>query len=149
MWFSGCDSDSGGSSTGPGDPGQYTTRSATVTYVYDGDTIQVNGSEKVRYIGINTPETGDCYYWEATLRNRELVDDRTVTLEVCNADPEDKYGRTLAHIKVGDKLVNALLIQEGYARAYRIPPCVSRADYYSDLEQEARDAGRGMWTACN
>ena len=147
VFISGCD-DSSSSSTGPDEPGQYTTRTALVTYVYDGDTIQVNGSEKVRYIGIDTPETGECYYWEAKLRNRELVDDRTVTLEVCNADPTDQYGRTLAHINVDDQLVNSMLIEEGYARALNIPPCTSRADMYTDLETEARNNERGMWGKC-
>ncbi len=146
----GCDDDSSPSSTGPGDEpsGDYDTRTAVVTYVYDGDTIQVDNSERVRYIGIDTPERGECYYWEATQRNRELVDDRTVTLEVCKEESEDHYGRTLAHIKVDGKLVNAILIEEGFANALRIPPCISRADYYFDLRDEARDANRGMWGDC-
>jgi micrococcal nuclease len=144
----GCDSDNS-VSTGPGDDDDlYTYRNVTVTYVYDGDTIQVNGSEKVRYIGIDTPEQSECYYWEATLRNRELVDDHVVTLEVCKASPVDQYGRTLAHVKVDNLLVNAALIEEGFARAYRVPPCTSRADYYADLEQQARDSGRGRWSDC-
>ncbi len=145
--FMGCD-DGSSPSTGPGDSTDYTTRTALVTYVYDGDTIQVNGSERVRYIGIDTPETGDCYYWEATLRNRELVDDRTVTLEICNADPTDHYGRTLAHIRVDDRLVNAVLLEEGCARTLSIPPCTSRAEMYADLEADARSNNRGMWGQC-
>jgi micrococcal nuclease len=143
----GCDSDNS-SSTGPGDSDDYTTRTATVSYVYDGDTIQVNSSEKVRYIGIDTPERGECYYWEATLRNRELVDKRTVVLEICKASPEDQYGRTLAHVYVNSTNINALLIQEGYAKAYRVPPCTTRADEYSGYERDARNSGRGRWSAC-
>ncbi|MBN1550859.1 thermonuclease family protein [bacterium] len=145
--FSGCTSDSS-NPTEPDDPSPYTTRMAVVTYVYDGDTIQVDGSERVRYIGIDTPEREECYYSEATQRNRELVSNKTVLLEICKASPVDQYDRTLAHITVNGSLVNAILIQEGYARAYRVPPCTSRADYYATLEREARDAGRGMWTAC-
>ena len=144
-----CDSNNpSSSSTGPEDTESYNTRTAQVTYVYDGDTIQVNGSERVRYIGIDTPEQGDCYYWEATLRNRELIDDRTVLLEICPSSPTDQYGRTLAHVKLNDTLINAVLIQEGYARAYRVSPCTTRADYYSQLESEAKKAGRGMWSEC-
>jgi micrococcal nuclease len=149
LWITGCGSDSK-TTTEPSDDytGDYITRTALVTYVYDGDTIQVDHHEKVRYIGIDTPEIGECYYWEATLRNRELVDDRTVTLEICRDSPTDQYGRTLAHIKVDGTLVNAVLLQEGYARTMRIPPCTSRADYYEQLEREARSAGRGRWSAC-
>ena len=147
----GCDSGGGDDTTGPGDdptPGPYTTRTATVTYVIDGDTIQVNGNEKVRYIGIDTPEIGDCYYTEAKWRNFDLVDDKVVTLEVCNAEPTDQYGRTLAHVHVGDTLVNALLLREGYARALSIPPCTSRADYYRQMMNDAFAEGAGMWSAC-
>ncbi len=139
------------SSTGPDEPSStpdYATRTATVTYVYDGDTIQVNGNEKVRYIGIDTPERGECYYWEATLRNRDLVDDRVVTLQICHDAPVDQYGRTLAHVFVGDVLVNAVLVREGFARAYRVPPCTTRADEYAEMEREARASGRGRWSAC-
>ena len=108
----------------------------------------MNNNEKIRYIGIDTPEIGKCYYWEATQRNRELVDDRTITLEICREDPQDQYGRTLAHIRVDGILVNAVLLEEGFADALRIPPCTSRADYYFELRNEARAAGRGMWGEC-
>ncbi len=148
VMLGGCDDDNGGTGPKP-DPTASNTRQATVTYVYDGDTIQVNGSEKVRYIGIDTPEIGECYYSEATSRNRFLVDDEVVTLEICVESPTDQYGRTLAHVSCDAGLVNAILIREGYARAYRVPPCTSKANYYADLDREARAAGRGMWSACN
>ena len=148
IFLTSCDHDNG-SATGPQTSGDFTQRTATVTYVYDGDTIQVNGTEKVRYIGIDTPERDDCFFWEATLRNRELVDERTVLLEICSESPVDQYGRTLAHVSVDDSLVNATLLNEGYARALRIPPCTSRADYYQQLEDEAQNSGKGMWSACD
>lgn len=141
-----CDGD-GGTEPKP-DPTPSNTRTATVTHVYDGDTIQVNGNEKVRYIGIDTPEIGECYYTEASRRNRELVDDRVVTLDVCIESPTDQYGRTLAHVTADAGLVNAILIREGFARAYRVPPCTSKADQYADLDREARAANRGMWDEC-
>jgi micrococcal nuclease len=145
----GCDSDN--DATGPGaEPtsGPYTTRTATVTSVIDGDTVWVNGSEKVRYIGIDTPETNECYYQEAKDRNRDLVGGKTVTLEVCVAAPTDQYGRTLAHIHVDGTLVNKVLLTEGFARAYNVPPCTTRADEYRNAMNEAFNAGAGMWSAC-
>ncbi|MBN1295678.1 thermonuclease family protein [bacterium] len=146
----GCDDSDSGSPTEPGEPspGPYTTRTATVTRIIDGDTIVVNSGEKVRYIGIDTPETGDCYYSEATMRNTDLVDHRVVTLEVCNASPTDQYGRTLAHVHVDGILVNAVLIREGYARAISIPPCTSRSDDYRQMMDDAFADGAGMWSAC-
>ncbi|MCD4653631.1 thermonuclease family protein [bacterium] len=149
MSYSGCDDSS--NPTGPENtptPGLYTTRTATVTYVIDGDTIQVNGGEKVRYIGIDTPEIGDCYYSEAKWRNFDLVDDKIITMEVCNASPTDQYGRTLAHIYVDDLLVNAVLVREGYAPAKSYPPCTSRADYYREMMNDAFSDGAGMWSDC-
>lgn len=148
----GCDSDDGNDPTGPGDdppPGRYTTRTATVTYVIDGDTIQINGNENVRYIGIDTPEIGECYYTEAKWRNFDLVDDRVITMEICNAEPQDHYGRTLAHIYVGDTLINGLLLREGYGRALSIPPCNFRADYYRQMMNDAAADGAGMWSECD
>ena len=146
----GCD-DSSSDQTGPGDdptPGPYTTRTATVTHVIDGDTIWVNDDEKVRYIGIDTPEIGECYYNDAKWRNHALVNDKVITLEVCNAAPTDQYGRTLAHIKVDDTLVNAVLIREGYARASPVGPCTSRADFYRAEMNAAFADGAGMWSDC-
>lgn len=145
----GCNSDN--NTTGPGpDPtaGPYTNRTATVTSIVDGDTIWINGNEKVRYIGINTPETGECYYSEAKERNRQLVAGKQILMEICNASPTDQYGRTLAHIHVDNILVNAVLLQEGYARAYPVPPCTSRADEYRDYANAAFNSGAGMWSAC-
>lgn len=145
----GCDS--GSNTTGP-EPepttGPYTNRTATVTSIVDGDTIWVNGNEKVRYIGIDTPETGECYYTEAKERNRQLVGGRQVLMEICNASPTDQYGRTLAHIHVDNILVNAVLLQEGYARAYPVPPCTERADEYRNYMNAAFNSGAGMWSAC-
>jgi micrococcal nuclease len=143
----GCSHES--NSTGPDDDNSDFTRTAHVTYIYDGDTIQVNGNEKIRYTGIDTPEIGRCYYQEATNRNRELTLQKDVTLAVCKESPTDQYGRTLAHVKVGSVLVNAILIQEGYAESYRVPPCTDRANEYEQYENEARSAGRGRWSACN
>lgn len=150
MFLISCDSDSD-SPTGPENtptPGLYTTRTATVTSVVDGDTIWVNNNEKIRYIGIDTPEIGDCYYAEAKHRNAELVDNKVVTLEICKADPQDQYGRTLAHIKVGDTLVNAVLLREGFARTSSWEPCTSRKDYYREQMNQAFNDGRGMWSDC-
>ncbi|MBI4022893.1 thermonuclease family protein [Candidatus Berkelbacteria bacterium] len=122
-----------------------------VTSVIDGDTIEVEGGERVRYIGIDTPETtlgkNDCYGQAAVERNRELVDGQRVRLER-DVEPFDKYGRTLAYVTVGKTFVNEVLVAEGFASTLTIPPNVRFADHFAELAAEAREEGRGLWGAC-
>jgi len=129
---------------------------AHVVRVIDGDTIVVviDGLEyRVRYIGINTPETVDprkpveCYGREASQRNRELVDGKTVGLEK-DVSETDQYGRLLRYVWVDDDMVNAILVREGYALVSSYPPDVKYQELFLDLEREAREAGRGLWTGC-
>lgn len=122
-----------------------------VTRVIDGDTIEVqmNGSVyPVRYIGMDTPELPhECYAREATDKNCELVLHKTVRLEK-DVRETDHYGRMLRYVYVGDTFVNAELVRLGYAMVYTVPPDVKYADYFLQLQQEARDARRGLWSAC-
>jgi micrococcal nuclease len=129
---------------------------AQVVRVVDGDTIVVvmDGVEsRLRYIGVNTPETVDprrpveCYGREASQRNRELVEGQTVELEK-DVSETDQYDRLLRYVWVNGDMVNAILVREGYALASTYPPDVKYQELFLDLEQEAREAGRGLWTGC-
>lgn len=129
---------------------------ARVVRVVDGDTIEVEMAGRrftVRYIGIDTPETVDprravmCYGKEAARRNAELVEGKTVLLEK-DVSETDRYGRLLRYVWVDGKMVNAVLVEEGYARAYTVPPDVRYADLFRRLEREARAQHRGLWGAC-
>ncbi len=137
--------------TSPGAPPGLTP--ATVTRVVDGDTIevQIGGQEyKLRYIGINTPETVDprrpveCFGKEASNRNRDLVDGRTVGLEK-DVSETDKFGRLLRYVWLGGDMVNALLVRDGYAVASTYPPDVRYAGLFASLQAEARGGARGLW----
>ncbi len=123
---------------------------AQVINVIDGDTIDVllNGDEyRVRYVGVDTPERDEPYYREATQANRDLVQGKIVTL-VVDVSEIDQYGRLLRYIYLDDgTFVNAELIADGYARLVTYPPDVANADYFADLQHEARQAGRGLWGA--
>jgi micrococcal nuclease len=130
-----------------------------VVWVPDGDTIKVvyeGGEALVRYIGLDAPETrhsrrgeqpgGD----EATRVNRSLVKGRSVTLEF-DRGRRDNHGRLLAYVWVvgpdGRRvMVNAEMLARGYARAIRVPPNLQYARYFARLEDEARRAGRGLWS---
>jgi micrococcal nuclease len=127
-----------------------------VVRVIDGDTIAIamDGVEyRVRYIGINTPETVDprkpveCYGREASQHNRELVEGQTVELEK-DVSETDQYDRLLRYVWVNGDMVNAILVREGYALASTYPPDVKYQKLFLDLEREAREAGRGLWTGC-
>jgi len=120
---------------------------AQVVRIIDGDTIEVQiyGSNyKVRYIGIDTPEVGDPCSAEATAANRDLVEGKNVHLEK-DVSETDKYGRLLRYVYVGDTMVNAELVRQGYAQVYTYPPDVKYNEQFLELERKAREKGRGCW----
>jgi micrococcal nuclease len=129
---------------------------ARVVRVVDGDTISVRlrgRAEKVRYIGVDTPETVkadtrvQCYGKRASAFNRRLVDGRVVRLRF-DRELRDRYGRLLAYVFVGERFVNADLIRRGYATTLTIAPNDSRAGFLARLERRAMRQGRGLWSSC-
>ncbi len=125
----------------------------TVVRVVDGDTIHVKlweRVEKVRYIGVNTPETHHPTRGEepggreAAEMNRRLVAGQRVRLEL-DVRARDRHGRLLAYVWVGDLMVNAELVRLGYAQVMTVPPNVKHQELFVKLQREARDAGRGLW----
>lgn len=147
------------------DPGSALTsdNSLAVIKVFDGDTISVerNGViEKVRFIGIDTPETKDprkpvqCFGEEASKYTHSLLDNRRVRLEIDTSQGErDRYGRILAYVWRDDGVfLNRQLIAEGYAHEYTYQ---DKAYFYQDEFQKAEDLARtqakGLWSpdTCN
>jgi micrococcal nuclease len=128
---------------------------ARVLEIVDGDTIDVSlggKTEPVRYIGIDTPESNpdlpyECFGDEADRLNRELVSGREVRLAF-DDERRDQYGRLLAYVYVDDLFVNAEIVRRGYARTLTIEPNTDHADLFAGLQQEAGNAGRGLWGAC-
>jgi endonuclease YncB( thermonuclease family) len=128
---------------------------ALVVHVIDGDTVEVDsvldGHATVRYIGIDTPETGAlgqpeaCYGQEASSRNQELVEGKTVFLEK-DVSETDQSGHLLRYVYLEHgQMVNELLVAEGLAQASPYPPDVKHQERFSAAQQQARDAGRGLW----
>ncbi len=126
-------------------------RSAIVTYVIDGDTIEVDDDTRVRLLGINSPEIG---YNGATdepmaRRARKFVADRvvgtTVTLKL-ERKQRDRYGRLLAHVflKDGTNLQEQILAQ-GLGSVVAIPPNIGLVDIYQIAERAARRDKLGIW----
>jgi len=120
---------------------------AKVTRVIDGDTITIEGSYRVRYIGIDTPEIRpklETYGIEAWQANRQLVEGKEVRLER-DVSETDKYDRLLRYVYVDDIFVNAELVRQGLARVKAYPPDIKYQDYLEQMEAEAKEAGRGIW----
>ncbi len=121
--------------------------------IVDGDTIHVRLAdrvEKVRYIGVNTPEIHHPRRGEepggrqAAAVNRELVDGKRVRLEL-DVRSRDRYGRLLAYVWIDRVMVNAELVRRGYAQVMTVPPNVRYQGLFRDLERQARQGRRGLW----
>jgi micrococcal nuclease len=127
--------------------------SVTVERVIDGDTIQLKGGQKIRYIGINTPELHDprrpveCFAKEAFEFNKQLVEGKTVILEK-DVSETDKFKRLLRYVWIGDIFVNDYLVRQGFAEVSTFPPDVKYANQFIEAEKEARDQNRGLWKNC-
>lgn len=117
---------------------------AVVQKIVDGDTILLANGEKVRYIGIDTPEYGRPFYEKAKEANRKLVQGKTVRLEF-DVEKRNYYKRLLAYVYVGSVFVNAELVKLGYANIYTYSPNVKYADLFLKLQREAREKNRGLW----
>lgn len=134
---------------------------AKVLRVVDGDTIEVEykGSlKKLRYIGIDTPETVDprkiveCFGKEASGENRRIVEGKQVELEK-DISETDKYGRLLRYVYIrlsdGSTLfVNDYLVRQGFAKGSTYPPDVKYQEQFLEAEREARENKRGLWGRC-
>ncbi len=126
----------------------------TLERVVDGDTIVVRmpdrRRERVRYIGIDTPELArdgrpaQPLAEEAAQRNAELLEGRTVRLEF-DVEQRDRHGRLLAYVWAGADMVNLRLVREGYATVLTVPPNVRRTEAFVEAQSRARIEGLGLW----
>lgn len=131
-----------------------------VKRVVDGDTIELENGQKVRYIGINTPETVDprkpieCFGKEASAKNRELVEGKTVILEK-DISETDKYGRLLRYVYLPSQnqgsdqiFINDYLVRQGFAYASTYPPDVKYQNQFQQAQTEAQSKNLGLWSSC-
>jgi micrococcal nuclease len=123
-----------------------------VLRVVDGDTIEIEGGQKVRYIGIDTPETVDprrepqCFGKAASQANSDLVAEQEIYLEK-DVSETDRYGRLLRYIYLAtdSASINEQLVRAGYAVASSYPPDVKYQEKFKEAEEEARANQRGLW----
>lgn len=132
-----------------------------VIKVIDGDTIEVfiDGKiEKVRMIGINTPETVDprrpvqCYGKEASNKLKELLQDRIIRLESDETqDSYDKYNRALRYVFLNEENINKKMVSEGFAFEYTYKKPYKFQKDFKEAERNAQENNIGLWNdeVCN
>lgn len=131
---------------------------ALVIKVIDGDTIEINSGDKVRLIGIDTPETVDprrnvgCFGKEASSEAKNLLNGKEIILQK-DVSETDKYGRLLRYVYLPLEdgrilFVNDYLVREGFARIYTYPPDVKFNEQFLQAEKMARDQNKGLWKKC-
>ena len=128
----------------------------TVEAVVDGDTIAVDGGERVRLTGIDAPESVkpaspvECFGIEASRHLKSMLPRGTRVRLVGDVEQRDRFGRLLAYVyRASDGLfVNAAMVRDAYAQPLSIPPNVAHAEELAALARSARAAGRGLWSAC-
>lgn len=119
--------------------------------VWDGDTFWVDmpdgTEEKIRLIGVDTPELGDCYADDATdyLEGVLGADCFWLTFD---ADCDDMYGRVLAYVHTRDGFVQVSLLEGGYAWTMDVAPNTTYAALFASEQAEAEAAGVGLWGYC-
>lgn len=121
-----------------------------VVRVIDGDTLELDGGERVRLIGVDTPESVDprrpveYFGKEASAFTRRLAEGKRARLAY-DQEGSDRYGRTLAYVYLEDgTFLNAEIIRQGYGHAYTRFP-FRYADEFRAYEREARENNRGLW----
>lgn len=147
------------------EPGQDAPRTvrAVVSRHVDGDTarfrIEGGAEEKVRFIGVDTPEIFGGV--EPLGRQASSYTERAIPLGMnvwleTDVENRDRHGRLLAYVwveqpldstaaEVRSKMLNARLVSAGYAKVYTFPPNVKYAEVFRALQVEAREANRGLW----
>jgi micrococcal nuclease len=117
-----------------------------VERIADGDTFSCRDGREVRLIGIDTPELGQ---GESGRRARRalarLVPPGSAVRLERDVAPRDRYGRELAHVWSGSRLVNETLVLDGWAVLYTVPPNVKYADRLERAQKKARESGAGLW----
>lgn len=132
---------------------------ASVLEIVDGDTARMSfkglTNERVRFIGIDTPERGRPYFSEASNYTASHLRGNQVHLEF-DVEERDRYGRVLAYVwlsppasrsesEIRERMFNAKALLDGYAALLTVPPNIRYVDYFLRFQREAREGGRGLW----
>jgi micrococcal nuclease len=125
-------------------------RDSVVRKIINGDTVQLETGEIVRYIGVAAPELNrkegaEFYARQAVAYNKKLVFMKKVRLEF-DTKKKDEKGNLLAYVFVKKTFVNADLIRNGYARSDVAGPNTKYRDTLLDAERKAKTDDKGIWS---
>ncbi|MDQ3099236.1 MAG: thermonuclease family protein [bacterium] len=133
--------------------GTTTREKVIIRRIIDGDTIELSDGRKLRYIGIDTPETVkpnapvECFGKDASNKNKELAAGKQAELEK-DVSEVDRYGRLLRFVYIDGVMINELLVRQGFAYASTYPPDVKYSQLFKEAQKEAQEFGLGLWGAC-
>ena len=126
--------------------GQLCAESAFLTHILDGDSFRVRLGQHIvtiRLYGVDCPEYGQDGWSEAKRYSKKMLGTKRLTLQPMDID---RYGRTVALVYVGGRLLNSELIRQGWAWHYqkycRVQPLCRE---FKQLEQKARSKKIGIW----
>ena len=139
----------------------YEKQRVKVVRIIDGDTIEIEGNVKVRYIGVNTPELHDpkkpveCFGQAAADKNKRLVEGKEIFIQK-DVSETDKYKRLLRYVWVEDPstssgqviFINDYLVRQGFAQVSTFPPDVKYQQQFLEAQEEAKVNNRGLWNKC-
>ena len=128
-------------------------------HVVDGDTIDIaigGNTERVRLIGVNTPETKhptkgvECFGPEASSYTENLLPAGTKLRVERDVEARDKYGRLLLYVYIADSnvFVNLDLVLKGYARTMVFEPNTAHKTDFAQAATQAELHNVGLWQAC-
>ncbi|MTK13818.1 MAG: nuclease [Clostridiaceae bacterium] len=137
---------------------KFNLKEVWVSRVVDGDIIELSDGSKVRFIGVNTPESTtrtEPYGKEASDYIKKQLTNKTVYIEK-DVSETDKYGRLLRYVwldipkeisdtEIKTKMFNAILVSEGYGEVSTYSPDVKYQEYFTRYNSEARTASKGLW----
>lgn len=125
-----------------------------VEKVVDGDTLIIENGIRIRLLGIDAPESVECFGVESKQRLSALVLGQEILLEK-DQTASDNYDRLLRYVvlrnenpEIDDVLINNELVRDGYAKSAYIKPNRRYLSQFQASEREAQDEGSGMWSAC-
>lgn len=122
---------------------EYPKEPAFVTRIIDGDTVEINTTEKIRLLGINTPEKGKPFSGEAKNFLIKEIENKSVEL-LRDKEDTDRYGRKLRYIFYNNQFINAEIIQEGLATTFMLDE-LKYKDKLTNAEKFARENEMNLW----